>query len=137
MGNKEGEEMTDPNDWPADGTCRQCGAAPRHPANGLCATCEDEQACTSCGGTGIDYQTEKRCACQPATIAKARPAPTTDAQKLYDALDRLAFHVIERDGCQPEHRFSPIGAALHALHEMRRHESSISTCADSYRDPPL
>lgn len=27
---------------PSDGTCRKCGACPRHPSTGVCATCEDE-----------------------------------------------------------------------------------------------
>lgn len=29
------------------------------------AVTEDDPVCTDCGGTGITYQTERRCACQP------------------------------------------------------------------------
>lgn len=34
-------------DWPSDGSCVRCGAIPRRPANGLCATCEDEETVSS------------------------------------------------------------------------------------------
>jgi hypothetical protein len=31
------------------------------------AALEDDPPCTCCGGTGVTYQTERRCACQPAS----------------------------------------------------------------------
>jgi len=38
-------------DWPSDGSCVRCGAIPRRPANGLCATCEDEETVSSPNAT--------------------------------------------------------------------------------------
>lgn len=35
-------ERVEGSDWPSDGTCVQCGGAPRSPETGLCATCHDE-----------------------------------------------------------------------------------------------
>lgn len=40
-------------DWPIDGTCRQCGAAPRSPETGRCATCDDEQGASQGGGRDL------------------------------------------------------------------------------------
>ena len=40
------EKLTD---WPSDGTCRQCGAAPRSGETGLCVTCEDEKKLSPTG----------------------------------------------------------------------------------------
>lgn len=36
--------------------------------------------CTCCGGTGITYQTERRCACQPP-IMTTNPAPVSEAAR--------------------------------------------------------
>lgn len=33
----------------------------------------DDPECTDCGGTGITYQTERRCACQPAPHVNETP----------------------------------------------------------------
>lgn len=36
----------------------------------------DDPECTDCGGTGVTYQTERRCACQPAD-----PVTNADCQQ--------------------------------------------------------
>lgn len=35
------------------------------------ATEDSDPPCTCCGGTGVTYQTERRCACQPAAQGDA------------------------------------------------------------------
>lgn len=60
----------------------------------------------------------------------------TDAQRLYNALDRLVHATISRDGHgPPRHRFGPVGAALHELHALRQHETAHCVCAATFEDP--
>lgn len=40
---------------------------------------DDDPECTDCGGTGITYQTERRCSCQPTDASQAREAALREA----------------------------------------------------------
>lgn len=43
---------------------------------------DDDPECTDCGGTGITYQTERVCACQPTDAAQAREAALREAAEV-------------------------------------------------------
>lgn len=58
--------------------------------------------------------------------------PTTDAEWLYDTLDRLAHSIIGMHGNQtPEHQWSPLGAALAALHDKRKYATERAWCIEN------
>lgn len=58
----------------------------------------------------------------------------TPAQRLYDVLDRLVHWDISERG-MPEHKFSPLGSALLALHECDQFWTEGSVCKSSFREP--
>lgn len=60
----------------------------------------------------------------------------TDAQILYDVLDRLVHASITSDKIKPEHRYSPLGAALYTLHRLSLHATTDCVCAKHYGVPP-
>lgn len=75
---------------------------------------DDDPECTDCGGTGITYQTERRCACQPTDAAQApfriedmtladlmrdplyeeATTPATDAAQAREAAARLLLDML-------------------------------------------
>lgn len=68
-------------------------------------------------------------------MANGTSYPKTDAEILYDALDRLAHSVLEQEGKQPEHCWSPIGAALAALHGKKEYACERAWCAENTMRP--
>lgn len=43
--------------------------SPSTPVDGVGAEPDDDATCTCCGGTGVTYQTERRCACQGPDVS--------------------------------------------------------------------
>lgn len=60
----------------------------------------------------------------------------TEAQRLYDVLDRLVDSLINEEGDHPDHRYSPLGSALHVLHTMKYLATDRCVCAEQYADTP-
>lgn len=60
----------------------------------------------------------------------------TEQQRLYDVLDRLVDSLIREEADHPEHRWSPLGDALHVLHTMKYLATERCVCAGQYADPP-
>lgn len=58
-------------------------------------------------------------------------APKTDAEWLYDVLDRLAHSLIEQQLKPPEHQWSPLGSALAMLHDKKQYACERAWCADN------
>lgn len=54
---------------------------------------DDDPACTDCGGTGITYQTERRCACQPPAPVDALVKAAEEARDVY----RNCRHSLDAD----------------------------------------
>lgn len=52
----------------------------------------DDDTCTSCGGFGTDYQTERRCACQP---------PIMTADEVVERAFRAGYEAAQRDEKKP------------------------------------
>lgn len=60
----------------------------------------------------------------------------TDAQRLYDILDRLVHaSIISREDV-PDHRYSPLGTALFVLHQLSELATEDCVCAKQYGVPP-
>lgn len=68
--------------------------------------------------------------------SKLRGDGLTDAQRLYDVLDRLVHaNIISREDV-PDHRHSPLGQALYFLHRLDYHATEHCVCAKQYGVPP-
>lgn len=52
-----------------------------------------EEPCTDCGDTGITYQTERRCACQPEPT---RPAANVEAEPVADLAAKVWLDICTR-----------------------------------------
>lgn len=61
------------------------------------AEADDDPACTDCGGTGITYQTERRCACQPSA-PDAQSDDDPDCQCGSEVTD-MDGHTVHDDDC--------------------------------------
>lgn len=69
-------------------------------------------------------------------MANGTGLPTTDAEWLYDTLDRLAHSLIgTRGGKMPEHQWSPLGAAIAVLHDKKAYATERAWCADNTARP--
>jgi len=60
----------------------------------------------------------------------------TESERLYDVLDRLVHSALSTNRIRPQHRYSPLGAALHALHEFRHLATERCICVEEFGDPP-
>lgn len=62
----------------------------------------------------------------------------TEAQILYDRLDRLVHSILSAPNTdEPGHAHSPVGAALRQLHLFKHLKSEHCICANEFRYPPL
>ncbi|MGN7930327.1 hypothetical protein [Sphingopyxis sp. 22461] len=60
----------------------------------------------------------------------------TDAQTLYNVLDRLVHaSIISREDV-PDNRYSPLGQALYVLHRLDFHTTEDCVCAKQFAIPP-
>lgn len=64
-------------------------------------------------------------------MANGEGVPVSDAEWLYDVLDRLAHSVLNEAGKPPEHCWSPLGSALALLHEKRAYATERAWCIDN------
>lgn len=69
-------------------------------------------------------------------MANGSGLPKTDAEWLYDCLDRLVHSVVEENGKMPEHCWSPVGSALALLHEKKAYATERAWCIDNTGSPP-
>ncbi|MCB4860809.1 hypothetical protein K7W03_14535 [Sphingobium sp. PNB] len=60
---------------------------------------------------------------------------TSDAEHLYDVLDRLVHQLMEDRDFPLEHKFSPLGSALATLHDLQQHAMPRCVCAVTYAKP--
>lgn len=60
--------------------------------------------------------------------------PQTDAEWLYDVLDRLVHSLVE-DGGKSEHEWSPFGSALALLHDKKQYATERAWCAGNTLRP--
>lgn len=77
-----------------------------------------EPVCTCCGDTGITYQTERRCACQPAPDAAAIREATARLHKLAYWLDtdaEVLADMDQRDLSDHQHIQAEVNAILALL----------------------
>lgn len=68
-------------------------------------------------------------------MSNGNGVPRTDAEILYDVLDRLV-HSMLLTNAEVHHRWSPIGSALFELHEKRQHAAERAWCVDNTARPP-
>jgi hypothetical protein len=77
-----------------------CPACQAFPQAGYCklAGCptapEDDPECTDCGGSGVTYQTERRCACQPP-VPMGPLGPMDYGSCLYRLVEAALLHADE------------------------------------------
>lgn len=103
---------------------------------------DNDPPCTDCGGTGITYQTERRCACQPSAPDAQPDGPATIYLTEVDYEDPdfpLVWASASADsGGVPYHRAAPVDALVAAAEEAAEvvHKAYVSATMEAVNAGP-